>query len=198
MAEVRQSSSTSLSLLERVRLHDQQAWQRFARIYGPIVYGWSVSGGLQPSDAADVTQDVFTAVAAKLGSFERDAAPGSFRAWLYTVTRNKVRDHFRALQSEPQALGGETAQWALHQTPELPASLDNSSAGTTADLAHRVLALIQNEFEARTWQAFWQVTVQGRAAADVAGDLGLSLASVYQAKCRVLKYLRRELAGLTP
>ncbi len=197
ISDAGRSGSTSHTLLERVKLRDPQAWQRFASIYGPIVYRWSVNIGLQPSDAADVTQEVFAALHNKLDTFRRQPPDYTFRGWLYSVTRNKVRDHFRARKNRPEALGGETAQWQVEQIPELPPD-EESSPGSTADLARRGLHLIQNEFEPSTWQAFWQSTVEGRHPADVAADLGRSVAAVYQAKYRVLKYLRRELEGLTP
>src|SRR5688572_17680177 len=107
------TSGTSLSLIERVRTHDPRAWQRFARIYGPIVYRWAVAMGLQPSDAADVTQEVFAAVAGKLDGFRRDGAGASFRGWLYTIARNKVRDLYRTRAAQPQPVGGDTAQRQL-------------------------------------------------------------------------------------
>ncbi|MDX1947947.1 MAG: sigma-70 family RNA polymerase sigma factor [Pirellulaceae bacterium] len=198
LSEVGRSGSTSLSLIERVQSRDPAAWRRLAGVYGPIVYQWAIAFGLQASDAADVTQEVFAAVAGHVADFRKDGVADSFRGWLYAITRNKVRDHFRRRADQPQAIGGETAQWQLEQIPNLPDVLENSPAGTAADLARRVLALIQTEFEPQTWQAFWQTTVASRPPADVAAELGLSLASVYQAKSRVLKYLRRELDGLGP
>ena len=42
-------------------------------------------------------------------------------------------------------------------------------------VCHRALELIRNEYEAPTWQAFWQVVGEGRKPGEVAVDLGLSL-----------------------
>lgn len=193
------SGSTSLSLIQRVQIDDALAWDRLARIYGPVVFQWATDLGLQTSDAADVMQEVFVALAASVAEFRRDTQGATFRGWLYSITRNKVRDHFRVAARQPRAAGGETAQWQLEQHvegPELPDLLETSPAGTAADIARRALGLIQTEFEPRTWQAFWQTTVAGRPPADVAAEMGLSLASVYQSKSRILKYLRRELDGL--
>jgi hypothetical protein len=57
------SQGTSSSLIERVKMHDPAAWRRFAELYGPIVYGWSLRQRLQPHDAADVVQDPRSSVA---------------------------------------------------------------------------------------------------------------------------------------
>jgi RNA polymerase sigma-70 factor (ECF subfamily) len=44
--------------------------------------------------------------------------------------------------------------------------------------------------EPATWQAFWGMAVEGRPAKEVAAALGLSVATVYMAKCRVLARLK--------
>lgn len=190
------SESTSRSLVERVRRREPEAWQRFASLYGPVVFRWSMGAGLQPHDAADVMQDVFQAVTQNIDRFERRSADDSLRGWLWTLTRNKIRDHFRRSQAEPPALGGTSAHQQLQQSPDMAEGDAGPLEATTAELSHRALTLIQNEFETSTWQAFLATAVEDRPAADVAMDLGLSVAAVYKAKSRVLLRLRRELDGL--
>ena len=51
------------------------------------------------------------------------------------------------------------------------------------------------EFEARTWQAFWLVTVEERSAAGAAQALGMSLGAVGQAKYEEMRRLREGLSG---
>jgi RNA polymerase sigma-70 factor (ECF subfamily) len=63
-------------------------------------------------------------------------------------------------------------------------------------LSRRAVELVRAEFEPCTWEAWWKTAVEGRQAADVAADMGMSLAAVYKAKSRVLLRLRQELAGL--
>ena len=60
----------------------------------------------------------------------------------------------------------------------------------------RCVRLIRTEFEERTWRAFWAAAVDGRPAAEVAAELGMSPGAVYIAKSRVLKRLREEFDGL--
>ena len=55
---------------------------------------------------------------------------------------------------------------------------------------------VQGDFVATTWQAFRRHVLESKPAPRVAEELGLSLNSVLLAKSRVLKRLRRELAGL--
>ena len=58
-------TQTPVSLLERLRQPgDQEAWQRFVELYGPLIYAWSRRAGLQDQDAADLVQDVLSGGAA--------------------------------------------------------------------------------------------------------------------------------------
>jgi RNA polymerase sigma-70 factor (ECF subfamily) len=63
-------------------------------------------------------------------------------------------------------------------------------------LVRRALELMQAEFEPTTWKACWEMTACGRAAAEVAAELGITVAAAYAAKSRVLRRLRRELEGM--
>ena len=189
------SESTSRTLLERVKRHDPEAWHRFAALYGPIVYRWANECRLTHEDAVDVTQEVFLAASQSIAQFRRELAGQSLRGWLWTITRNKVRNHLRGFH-EPEAAGGKVMHDQLSQIPEFDDSDERAARSIAHEISHRALKLIQTDFEEPTWQAFWWTTVDGRAAAEVAQELGLSLAAVYKAKSRVLFRLRHELAGL--
>lgn len=188
--------STSSSLLRRVRQQDPDAWRRLVRLYGPLVYLWARQCGLQADDAADVLQETFVAVAQGVQTFRREQPGDTFRGWLWTITRNKIRDHFRRRQGEAVAKGGTDGQEQLLQLPDPPEPSSGPCADAGSQTAHAALELIRAEFEERTWQAFWQTAVDGRKAAEVAEELGMTLRAVYQAKYRVLRRIRQELADL--
>jgi len=192
-------SSISSTLLDRVRARRPDAWERLVDLYGPVVYRWCRQSGLGPEDAADLVQEVFTAVATHVGGFRRDRPSDSFGAWLRTITRNKIRDHYRRRQGKPQAQGGTEAHEQLAQIGEPPEPSDPSTAtdnGLDAWLSRRGLELVRAEFEDRTWEAFRRTAVEGQSPAHVAEDLGMTVPAVYQAKSRVLRRLRQELDEL--
>ena len=88
-----QSPATRPSLLLRIRNSgDQAAWQQFVEIYGPLIHGYCRHHGLQDSDAADLVQEVLQSVARAIGKLDYDPRRGAFRGWLFTITRNKMRD----------------------------------------------------------------------------------------------------------
>jgi RNA polymerase sigma-70 factor, ECF subfamily len=188
-------SSISSTLLDQIRTRRPEAWQRLVDLYGPVVYRWCRQLGVAQADAADVVQDVFAAVAAGAGRFRREKPEHSFGAWLRTVTRNKVNDHFRRRRGLLDAEGGTNAQQRLLDLPE---SVEESLSMTSkldpdARFVHRALEVVRAEFEPRTWDAFWRIAVDGQSPAEVAAAMNLSLPAVYQAKSRVLRRLRREL-----
>jgi RNA polymerase sigma-70 factor (ECF subfamily) len=182
--------TTPVSLLEQLRQPDRQAaWDRFVELYTPLLFYWARRGGLQDPDAADLAQDVFAVLLQKLPEFAYDRQR-SFRAWLGTVTLNKWRERHRRrlpLEADDTALAEVT----------IP---DDAEAFWEADyqqqLAVRALEVMRAEFRPATWQACWQLVVDGRPGAEVAADLGLTRGAVYAAKARVLRRLRQELEGL--
>lgn len=84
------------------------------------------------------------------------------------------------------------------QLQEQAESLDSTICPDSIDspLVRRVLESVRAEFEQSTWDAFWKVTIDGRKAADVAAESGISVASVYQSKSRVHRRLRQRMAEL--
>jgi RNA polymerase sigma-70 factor (ECF subfamily) len=192
-------SSISSTLLGQLRARRPEAWERLVRLYGPLIYRWCRRAGVPAEDAADLLQEVFAAVLLHLPDFRRATPRDSFTGWLATITRNKIRDHYRRRQRRPQARGGTTAQlaWAaIPQEGEFSAESVQADADSSALLAQRALELIQAEFEPRTWQVFLKTAVEGQAPAHVAEDLGMSAPAVYTAKSRVLRRLRQVLAEL--
>jgi RNA polymerase sigma-70 factor, ECF subfamily len=193
------SGSLSSTLLDQLRANRPEAWERFVRLYSPIVYRWCRHSGLTPDDSADILQDVLSAVMLHLTDFHRDKSQDSFSAWLAAITRNKVRDHFRRRRGKAEARGGSTAQRKIAEIAEYAEPSEESirpDAESAALLSRRVLEMIRTEFETCTWEAFWRVTVQDQHAAQVAEDLRISIPAVYMAKSRVLRRLRQVMSEL--
>src|SRR5271155_2942058 len=82
---------TRASLLIRIQdPADAEAWREVFELYAPGIYGVARKRGLQGADAADLMQDVLRSVAGAAGRLNYDPAKGTFRGWLYSVTRNKI------------------------------------------------------------------------------------------------------------
>src|SRR6188472_3464735 len=87
-------TSTSQSLLVRLKDGQPAAWEQLTELYAPLVYRWCRAMRLAEQDLPDLFQQVFHAVASHIREFHNDRPGDSFRHWLRAITRNKVRDHF--------------------------------------------------------------------------------------------------------
>lgn len=187
------SGSISSSLLHGLQVRDPAAWRRMAELYTPLIYRWALRAGLQPADAADVVQEVFRVVAARVGGFSREGAGGTFRGWLWRITYHKVGDFFRRRKAGASAAGGSDALDELHQLAAPADSSSSEAAEGLGGLCRRGLAMVRGEFSETTWQAFWRVVVEDEPPETVSQSLAVSINVVYLAKSRVLRRLREVL-----
>jgi RNA polymerase sigma-70 factor, ECF subfamily len=185
--------STSRSLVRRVQQGDALAWQRFATIYVPIVYQWTRCGGLQASDALDIVQNVFLSVVRALPAFRHQESGQGLRAWLRTITKNAVIDWHRARGRQLPLLSGDHPQWD-NLLADDSALVDSPPADERTLLVLQAAEILRNEFEPATWDMFWQLTVEGRSAEQIAAARAVSTWAVYKAKARILGRFR-ELIG---
>ena len=191
------AGATSTTLLDLAKAGDASAWERLAFVYTPLVRWWCRQQGVMaPQDVEDVTQEVLAGVAGRIGEFTRSAA-GGFRRWLYTITRHKTADYFRH-RGGAAAAGGKDAQARLEQVAaaDSGSSWSEDGASERAILVRQALELVRPQFQQRTWEAAWRVTVDEQRPAEVAATLGMTAGAVHTAKSRVLRRLRALLADL--
>jgi RNA polymerase sigma-70 factor (ECF subfamily) len=187
-----QAPATRASLLLRIRDgQDLDAWRQFVQLYAPIVYSFARKRGLQDADAADLMQEVLRSVAGAAGRLDYDPKRGTFRSWLYTVTRNKLYSFLNGQRRHVRGGGGSGAQSRLEEVAE-PG--DAAAQLWDQEYERRVFAWaveqVRGEFSLPTWQAFWQTAVEGKNPKEVAAALGTSPGAVYVSKSRVLARLR--------
>lgn len=193
------TSSISHNLLTMIKNDDQDGWQRFVTKFGPIVYGWARRCGLQTADADDIVQIVFTEVARGIEKFEREKPSDSFRGWLYRICINRVRDFVRR-NKKTMAISNVDLMNTLEYSP---GALNSVSSEICK--AHNVevvpewkvleaLARIRGEFNVKSMEAFERMVIDGETAAEIGEDLGMTANAVRNAKMRVLRRLRSNLA----
>jgi RNA polymerase sigma-70 factor (ECF subfamily) len=93
---------------------DSAAWAELVRAHHKRVYGLCYRFTGSPTDAEDLTQDVFLKVYSNLGSF--DTTRGSLQVWITTMTRNLLVDNFRRTKNQ-RITGSLDEGW--DQTEEL-------------------------------------------------------------------------------
>ncbi len=190
------TSPTSVSLLDRLKAArpDASDWNRLQGIYLPLIGRWLARVPGVGNEADDLAQEVFVVVIREISRFQRQRE-GSFRAWLRQVTVNKVRTHRR--RRRRTAAGLDPADGFLDSLAD-----PNGDLAREWDMDHdrhvfeKLLAAVQLDFAATTWEAFRRFAVDGLPAAVVAEEMGMSVNSVIHAKSRFLKRLREEAGDL--
>jgi RNA polymerase sigma factor (sigma-70 family) len=183
---------TRPSLLLRLRdPADERAWQQFVDIYTPLVFGFVRRRGLQDADAADVAQEVMQAVARSIGSFGYQPEKGSFRSWLYTVTRSRLNNFLKRQQRQPRGTGDTAVHEALEALP-CPESDERWDCEFHQRLLDWACAQVRCEFQPTTWQAFRLTAMEGKSPKDAAVTLGSSVGAVYIARSRVTARIREK------
>ena len=190
-------NETRHSLLLRARTGEEEAWKDLTDLYRPLIIGWLNRQGVPAVDLEDLSQDVLLSVVKHLPSFEHSGRRGAFRSWLRTIVCSRTTDYWRAIGANTQASGGSGATAALQQIAD-PASDLNRQWDEEHDryVLGCLVDLVEGEFEPATLQAFRRLAVDGAGGAEVAEELGMSVAAVYRAKSRVLQRIRQEAQGL--
>jgi RNA polymerase sigma-70 factor (ECF subfamily) len=185
-------------LLLRIRdPANDQAWAEFLAIYQPLVYRLARRKGLQDADAQDLTQDVFAAVASAVDRWTPDPQRGRFRAWLFRIARNLTINFLARQRRMPQGSGDTRVHELLEEHP----SDDAEDAILFEDEYRRqgfrwAVEQVRDEFQERTWNAFWWTSVEGRTIPEVAQALRLTPGAVYVARSRVMARLRQKVEML--
>ena len=180
---------TRQTLLLRIRNEgDEHSWSEFVELYTPLLYNFCLKRGLQPADAKDAVQEVMRSLARALRNFEYDPERGTFRSWLFTITRREVGRILKKNARQPLS-GGSAIVATLDNTPDEAEEKD-------WDLDYR-LQLFQwacerarPEFNDQHWTAFTRTAIEERKAGEVAADLGMTTAAVYIAKSRIVNRIR--------
>ena len=189
---------TSISLLDRLQQGvSATAWQRMVDLYTPLIRGWLRRHSLRDQDMEDLVQEVLAIVVRKLPDFRRQPRQGAFRSWLRHITVNCLRDFWRARRFQPRLSGAGGFSHVLGQLEDPESPLSQLWDQEHDDhILRRLLERISPHFEAKTWQAFQRVALEGASVDQVALELGLSVNAVFIAKSRVLNALRKEGQGL--
>lgn len=184
---------TPVSLLERLKHKPLETdWYRLDQLYRPLIRQWLRRDPTLRHETDDLVQEVMTVLTRELVQFDRQRL-GSFRSWLKTITLNRLKMFWRSCKNHPEPLNGTSSESPLSQLAD-PASELSQLWDRQHDqhVIHRLLEMVQPDFEPTTWKAFQQVMLNEHKIEEVARNLGISANAVMIAKCRVIKRLRQE------
>jgi RNA polymerase sigma-70 factor (ECF subfamily) len=193
---------TRATLLDRMKdWKDQSSWQEFFDTYWKLIYGVARKGGLSDAEAQDVVQETMVSVAKQMPQFKYDPAIGSFKAWLFKLTRWRIVDQLRKRGPivRHHESSGETARTATIEKFADEKSAD-FNAIWEADWAKTVLDAAMNRIKSRLdpqkFQIFDFYVNREWPPEKVAQTFNVSVNQVYIAKNRVTEMLRDEVQRL--
>ena len=190
------SPETRPSLLLRIRdPQDAPAWEEFSTMYRPIVKQMACNHGMQTADAEDLAQQVLWAISKAIETFEHDHRQAKFRTWLKTIARRAIINALTRPDRD-RAVGGDEMLSLLHQQPSSNAATQTLLLEYRREVFQQAALQIREEFQADTWDAFWQTAVLQQSVDDVAKRFNRSRGSIYTARSRVLKRLKQQVDEL--
>lgn len=167
-------SNNEIHLIRAAQHGNVSAFNRLVLAYQDSLYRWALSLVRDEALADDITQIVFITAYEKLSTFRG----GSFRAWLFTIARNRSYDELRRHQRRPTfSLDGGTLN--DEEPIEIPSTADLQPenlllASERADAIEQLLNRLPDPFQ----QVVRLVDLEGMNYQEAASVLRLSLGTV--------------------
>ena len=179
---------------------DQRSWDEFYRTYWRLIYSVAIKSGLREDEAWDVVQETVLTIAKQSLRNAYDPERGSFKMWLWNVTRWRINDQFRQRGKAPQQ--PNAAEDTSPTTREPVENVPDTSSNNFSQIWERewqqnvmkaALERVKMRVSPRQFQIFECNVLQGMNATDVRRLLGVSMTQVYLAKHRVGSVLKKEI-----
>ncbi len=163
-------------LAARCRAGDQSAWRELYDAHFDFVYRVARRLGVDPTEAEDVTHDVFVIAHRRLDQFSQ----GRLRTWLYRITANVVSDRHRRRRIRASLTLVKT--WLFGQRVATPE--EHASQRSDAEMVNRVLA----RMSPKKREVFALFELEGRSGEEIAELVGIPVNTVWTR----LHHARRE------
>ena len=193
---------TRRSLIERLDdWQDAQAWQDFHDTYWRVIFRFSRRSGLGEAEAFDVVQETLLAVAKQARRGRYDPGAGSFKSWLFNLTRWRIADQFR--KRDRLATPGGERPGAERRTATIERVADEAAdadelweAEWRRNASDEAMRRVKAKVSPRQFQIFDFYVIKEWTPEEVQRELGVSRAQVYLARHRVGALLKKELRRL--
>ena len=189
-------SSTDIELVSRLCCKDasESDWRRFYEGYQLLIRSWCQRAGVPASDLDDVFHDILVKLVSSFTKYQREDGH-RFRSWLKTVVVNSVTDRLRVsknnpfpqLLSDPDVANKPADAMDIEGLAELTEDLTDRTSS-----AAKILENVRKRVSESTWNAFVQRELLQIEAGNIAEELGIKKASVYQSCLRVRSIIKEE------
>ena len=177
---------------------DQRSWDEFYRTYWRLIYSVAVQSGLREQEAWDVVQETVLTIAKQAKKNLYDPGRGSFKTWLWNVTRWRINDQFRNRRKEMASTSSASEQGEVSPLDFAHDAGDSSfekiwEKEWQENIMKAALERVKMKVAPKQFQIFDYNVLRGMRAAEVRRKLGVSIAQVYLAKHRVGSLLNKEI-----
>ncbi len=194
------AARTRRSLIMRLAdWKDQRSWDEFYRTYWRLIYSVAMKAGLREDEAWDVVQETVLTIAKQSVKGMYDPERGSFKMWLWNITRWRINDQFRQRRKDTATdiISSESGKnEVLSDIPDT--SGDEFTKMWDKEWQNNIMKAaierVKMKVSPLQFQIFDYNVLRGMGAGEVRSKLGVSIAQVYLAKHRVGAVLRKEVA----
>lgn len=189
VAEVNKSQPSDFELAKKAAGGDGKAFEELYRRHYRRVYALTLRMMGNPTEAEDMTQEVFLQLFNKIGMFRGESA---FTTWLHRMTVNQVLMHFRKKSTRSELLTDEG------ETPvQIVKGTENPSTAPVIDRIGLENALKQLPNGYRT--VFVLHDVEGYEHYEIAEMLGIaegtSKSQLHKARLKLRQLIRQQSAS---
>jgi RNA polymerase sigma factor (sigma-70 family) len=148
-----------------------------------------------------VVQETIVSLATSIKDCRYDAAHGSFKSWLLTITRRRIVDHFRRAQARPvsAALPEDSSLTPLVNRISDPGSMNWESLWDEEwekNLMDAALANVKRRVKPFQYQLFDCLVFKGWPVSEIKQKLRVSMHQVYFAKAKISRMVEKEITRL--
>jgi len=198
---------TRISLIDRLRNpEDNRSWAEFVSRYQERVVNVARGRGLAEHHARDVAQEVFKRVAVSIVNYKPTPVAGSFRSWLFKLTRWRAADEIRSLgpfhsksvsntSAHSDSCGGDRTA-TIERIPAPSEAQDAIEIESRQFLVEKLLERVERHLTSKQLQIFQMVVLDEVPVAKVAEFYQMTPTAVYTLKHRTMEKLRREIGRI--
>jgi RNA polymerase sigma factor (sigma-70 family) len=171
---------TRKTLIERARdPNDSEAWDDFAAYYHSFIRMLLTKLRVASDDIKDLSQDVLLKLWRSLPSMDLGLNDAKFRTWVATVIRNTVYTHSAQTSSRQRRESMAVAPTSV--PPDLEDIIEHE---WREHVIEQVIDRLNSCFSGKAMDVF-MLTLDGKAAEQIAAELDLTKDSVYVLRNRV-------------
>jgi RNA polymerase sigma factor (sigma-70 family) len=191
--------ATRTTLLKRLKdWQDQPSWQDFFDTYWKLIYDIAIKGGLTEVEAEDVVQETMITVARHMPNFKYDRTLGTFKGWLFNLTRWRISDQLRKRKGLPAIDPSDKDEAEIRLKKDPSSEFLNAlwDAEWEKSLFDAAVMKVRRNLDPQKFQIFDFCVNKEWPPDKIAETFGIPTSQVYLAKHRVSEMIAEEVKKL--